>query len=273
MVMFNSRGLLNRLLLFSSYFLLFKVWIVLGTVLRSDAHILPNWRDVFGRTETGSGAKKRVVLRREFHSNFKVLWEKDIWTKFVFSLMVFVQVRLNEVHSNYCKCVGLFMQIFLLDHFVFLLEHSLKFQVTLSRFRFSFPSNLYCSHSEVKLVAKKNWLQHNKEGLIAEWAVLLVRKREVNGSNSGVVNYFCTLEKFLSRLHPLNYIALRAFRLTSLQVCDSQQMFWRRIIVVWAAVRRIWPPTHTHTHTYSNALLLPSVAPSRCAYLTPLQLS
>ena len=32
---------------------------------------------------------------------------------------------------------------------------------------------------------------------MAEWTVLLVRDREVNGSNHGVDNYFCThKEKF-----------------------------------------------------------------------------
>ena len=35
---------------------------------------------------------------------------------------------------------------------VFLLEHSLTSQMTFSRFRSSFVSDLYCSHSEVKLV-------------------------------------------------------------------------------------------------------------------------
>ena len=35
-------------------------------------------------------------------------------------------------------------------------------QVTFSRFRSSFLSGLYWSHSAVTLVANINWLQHNK---------------------------------------------------------------------------------------------------------------
>ena len=43
---------------------------------------------------------------------------------------------------------------FLLDRLcAFLLEHSLTSQVTFSRFRSSFSSDLDCSHFEVKLVA------------------------------------------------------------------------------------------------------------------------
>ena len=43
-----------------------------------------NWSD-FGHNENGSGAKKRVGLRREiFHSNFKVEWENGVWTKIRF---------------------------------------------------------------------------------------------------------------------------------------------------------------------------------------------
>ena len=58
-------------------------------------------------------------------------------------------------HCNYCKLVGPFMQILSLGRFcAFLLEHSLTSQVTFSRFRSSFLSDLYCSHSEVKLAAK-----------------------------------------------------------------------------------------------------------------------
>ena len=50
--------------------------------------------------------------------------------------------------------VLLFYANFLLDGFcAFLLEHSLTSQVTFSRFRSSFLSDLYCSHSEIKLVA------------------------------------------------------------------------------------------------------------------------
>ena len=44
-----------------------------------------NWSSDFGHAETGNGAKKRVVLRREiFRSNFKVEWEYGVWTKIRF---------------------------------------------------------------------------------------------------------------------------------------------------------------------------------------------
>ena len=44
-----------------------------------------NWSSDFGHAETGNGAKKRVVLRREFfRSNFKVEWENGVWTKIRF---------------------------------------------------------------------------------------------------------------------------------------------------------------------------------------------
>ena len=57
----------------------------------------------------------------------------------------------------------------------------------------------YCSHSEVKLVAKiKSIAASELKGGKAEWAVILVSEREVHGSNPGVVNYFFTHnEKFI----------------------------------------------------------------------------
>ena len=71
----------------------------------------------------------------------------------------------------------LVLQFFLLDGFcAFLLEYSLTSHVTFSRFRSSFLSDLYCSHSEVKLKYKR--LQHSeKQKVIAEWVVLQVRDR------------------------------------------------------------------------------------------------
>ena len=61
---------------------------------------------------------------------------------------------LNKVHSNYCKRVGLLYANFSLDRFcTFLLEHSLTSEETFSRFR-SFLRDIYCSHSEVKLVVE-----------------------------------------------------------------------------------------------------------------------
>ena len=61
---------------------------------------------------------------------------------------------LLEVHINYCKRVGLFYANFLLDYFsAFILENFLTSQVIFSRFRSSVLSDLYFTHSEVKLVA------------------------------------------------------------------------------------------------------------------------
>ena len=36
--------------------------------------------------------------------------------------------------------------------------------------------------------------------------------------------------------------AVRAFTLTSFQLCDSQKLFWRLILMVWRTVLRGWPP-------------------------------
>ena len=45
----------------------------------------PNWSSDFGHAETGSGAEKRVVLRREIIcSNIKVEWEYGVWTNIRF---------------------------------------------------------------------------------------------------------------------------------------------------------------------------------------------
>ena len=80
------------------------------------------------------------------------------------------------------------MQIFHLTILRFFLEHSLTSQVTFSRFRSSFLSDLYCSHSEVKLVANiKSVTAKQNKGLIAEWSVHQVMNREVSG---GGVKYF-----------------------------------------------------------------------------------
>ena len=63
--------------------------------------------------------------------------------------------------------------------------------------RASFLSDLFCSHSDVKLAKIKRLKHSNKQGLIAESAVLLAREREVHGSNHGVVGCFCTHEEIL----------------------------------------------------------------------------
>ena len=88
---------------------------------------------------------------------------------------------MNEVHSNYCKRVVLFYANFSLDRFcAFLIEHSLTSHVTFSGFRSSFLSDLYCTHSEVKLVAKIKpiaaWQQEGPE----------IRLGSASGKGSGV---------------------------------------------------------------------------------------
>ena len=70
--------------------------------------------------------------------------------------------------------------------------------MTFSRFCSSFLSNLYCSHSEVKLVANINWSHHSKKKfLMAQLEVLGVTVREVSGSNPGGGKVFCTHEEKL----------------------------------------------------------------------------
>ena len=61
---------------------------------------------------------------------------------------------LIEVRRNYFKRIGFLCKFSAGLFFAFLLEHSLTSQVTFSRFHFSFLSDLDCSHSEVKRVAK-----------------------------------------------------------------------------------------------------------------------
>ena len=69
-------------------------------------------------------------------------------------------------------------------------------QLTFSHFRSSFLSDLYWSHSEVKLVANINWLQHRKNKvLMAQFNVLGVTVWEVNGSNSGRERVFAPIKK------------------------------------------------------------------------------
>ena len=78
---------------------------------------------------------------------------------------------MNEVHSNYCKSVGLFYANFLLDHFcAFLLDYSVASRVTFLLFRSSFLSDLYCSHFEVKLVAEQEYQQEGTDSRIGSAA-------------------------------------------------------------------------------------------------------
>ena len=69
--------------------------------------------------------------------------------------------------------------------------------MTFSRFRL-FLSILNCSHSEVKLVANINWLQHIRNKVLMEQLeVLGVTVRQVSGSNPGGGRDFCTNEEKL----------------------------------------------------------------------------
>ena len=43
-----------------------------------------SWSSCFGHIETGSGAKKRVVLRREVFTLIFKYWENGVWTKIRF---------------------------------------------------------------------------------------------------------------------------------------------------------------------------------------------
>ena len=68
--------------------------------------------------------------------------------------------------------------------------------------------------------------------------------------------------------------ALRAFQLTGLQVCDSQNLFWRLILMVRSRFLEIDPPTATPpppTFATPSTPVHPPPPPLRL--LTPLQLS
>ena len=70
--------------------------------------------------------------------------------------------------------------------------------MTFLRFLFSFLSDLYRSHSDVKLVANINWLQRSKNKvLMDQLEVLGVTVREGNGSSPGGDRNFCILKEKL----------------------------------------------------------------------------
>ena len=54
--------------------------------------------------------------------------------------------------------------------------------------------------------------------------------------------------------------ALRAFQLTSFQVRDSQNLFWRLILMVRRAVLRDWPPAHFPPHPHGATPPPPTAA-------------
>ena len=87
----------------------------------------------------------------------------------------------------------------MLDHFCAFRENFLTSQVTFSHFRSSFLSDLYCSHSEVKLVAKiKSIAAWQEEGAHSRVGIVSGQGAEVDDSNPDVVNSFCTHKEKLS---------------------------------------------------------------------------
>ena len=88
-----------------------------GYVLRSvhtfSWFLKSNWYSHSGHAETGSGAKKREVLRREFFcSKFKVEWENGVWTKIRFIASGFF------VHISNFTLILFFFRYFGLDFFL-----------------------------------------------------------------------------------------------------------------------------------------------------------
>ena len=79
---------------------------------------------------------------------------------FVLLLWLLFLIALDEVHNCYCKRVGLFLQIFCWTVCDFLLDHSLTSQMTFSSLSLLILSDLYCSHSTVKLVANIKLFYH-----------------------------------------------------------------------------------------------------------------
>ena len=122
---------------------------------------------------------------------------------------------LNEVHSNYCKRVGLFYANFSLDHFaVFFLENSLTSQVTFSRFRSSFLS-------DIKSVAQffaniKSVAEYQKEGpnstvgspygyepggqlLASRWGQMFFTRLSFESSSSDISRFISSVVKTLTK--------------------------------------------------------------------------
>ena len=79
--------------------------------------------------------------------------------------------------------------------------------MTFSRFRSSFLSDLFCSHSEVKLVANiKSVAAYESKRQIGQSVVQKVIKREVIGSNRGGVKCFFTGLSFESNSSDISRI-------------------------------------------------------------------
>ena len=70
---------------FESFPEFFRLCFFLRSVHTFSWFLKSKWSSVFVRAETGSGAKKRVVFRRDFFRfKFKVEWENGVWTKIRF---------------------------------------------------------------------------------------------------------------------------------------------------------------------------------------------
>ena len=87
---------------------------------------------------------------KKLKDNFNCSWTKFI--AIIVNVLVF-NCFWKKFIAIIINVLVFFMQFFRLTILRFFLEHSMTSQVTFSRFRSSFLSNLCCSHSEVKLVA------------------------------------------------------------------------------------------------------------------------
>ena len=135
------------------------------------------------------------------------------------------QLLLNEVHSDYYKRVGL-LQFFCSTISRFSLEYFFSSQVSFSRFRSSFLSDVYCSHSEVNLVANiKSFLHIYSKGLITQWSERLVMYLEINGSKSSGANFFSTRLSFESNSSDISWFVFFSNQFFNLQFFFCQMCF------------------------------------------------
>ena len=118
-----------------------RIWIVLGRCLflryvhTFSWFLKSNWSSDFGHAETGNGAKKRVVLGREFFcSNFKVEWENGVWT------------RIRFLGSGFCS------------HAAISLWFLLFFRFFVSDFFLNGSPNPFIVHSRLSFLLESNFL-------------------------------------------------------------------------------------------------------------------
>ena len=101
------------------------------------------------------------------------------------------------------------MQIFRLTILHFSSRAFLTSQVIFSGFRSLLLCELFCSHSEVKLVANIMLVAaKQKKGRIAEWSVHLVMDWEVSGSNTGGFKCFSNRLSFESNSFDISWFML-----------------------------------------------------------------